>query len=200
LSWRRSWVGSWRWCAASSAAVRDANSCSSRGGGDVNRLSRDRNSVSSSTKVRDGVGLSLREPSPQETLRITLSITPINLNDGNLIVTLIIHPVRPGSTIKANKIIITCTSLKPHGNGRSTANVILANPYQCQFLAPSCRSRIYSNLGIVIPVELKVLGRVETLEAVITIVWSEKHCECLSEAIKRSIPLSDLRGLPMLQV
>jgi hypothetical protein len=170
LSWWWSWIGSWRWCAASTATVRDTDDCSSRGGSGVNRLSCDRNSVASSTKVRDGVGLSLREPSPQETLRITLSIIRIDLNDGNLIVTLIVHPVRPGSTIKANKIIITCTSLKPHGNGRSTANVILANPYQCQCLAPSCRSRIYSNLGIVIPVELKVLGRVETLETVITVV------------------------------
>jgi len=116
----------------------------------------------------------LRELSLQVTLRITLSITTIDLNDGNHIVTLIVHPVRPGSTIKANKIIISCTSLKPHGNGRCTAHVILANPYQCQCLAPSCRSRIFSNLGIVIPVELKVLGRVETLEAVITVMKAKK--------------------------
>ena len=170
LSWRWSWIGSWSTRAASTATVRDADDCSTRRGIDVNRLSRDRNSVASSTKVRDGVGLSLRELSPQETLRITLSIIPIDLNDGNQVIALIVHPVRPGSTIKANKIIITCTSLKSHGNGRSTANVILANPYQCQCLAPSLSSRIYSNPGIGIPVELKVLGRVETLEAVITVV------------------------------
>jgi capsule polysaccharide modification protein KpsS len=30
---------------------------------------------------------------------------------------------------------------------------------------------VFSNFGIIIPVELKVLGRVEALEGVITVVW-----------------------------
>jgi len=95
------------------------------------------------------------------------------LDDGNLVVTLVIHPVGSGSTctVEPDEVISTTSSLKPYSYGRVTSIGILVNPHQCQRVGVSLNPGVFSNFSIIVPIELKVLGRVETLEAVITVVW-----------------------------
>jgi len=115
----------------------------------------------------------LRKQCSQVTLRVGLSIIAIDLDDVDHVITLVIEPVGPSSTcaVKPNEVVITSSSLKPNSHGRAASNVILINPHQCQCVRVPLSSGIFSDFGIIVPVELKVLGRIEALEAVITVVW-----------------------------
>ncbi len=113
----------------------------------------------------------MREQCSQVTLRERLSFITIDLDDVNLVVTLVIEPVGSSSTVKSDEVVRASSSLKPNNYRIAASIVILANPHQCQCVRVPLSSGIFSDFGIIVPVELEVLGRVKALEFVITVVW-----------------------------
>jgi hypothetical protein len=77
----------------------------------VDRIDRDGNSLSSSTKVEEGMRLTLRELCPQITLRVTSGGATGNLYNSDLVITLVVVLVGSCSAIESNKDVTTSRTL-----------------------------------------------------------------------------------------